>query len=334
MMGGCSLRAIALVVAAASAKRDRRVAVWASASPQYVAGTLAQLRNASWRGLFDRVMLGGCGWYVDKVNGTLEVNMTEYEAPGCQRVLQALADLDLDPDMWVGGLPDVALEKPKTFVDSAVALVASGRGTFRNLAGIHFDEETECAPRATLANFTKWIEVMDDLSEAVHERRTEITVAVQAMFGIEDAPYVKNAPCLEAPWKYETNPELLALLRNSKVDRWIEMDTYYFSLSRYYDALDWYRDAYPPSTLGVAVANADVNPLSSPDEYLARARAWHGAKQDDFGRAQPPLDWLSVFMVPVDDAWREHLWRWKTGCDGCAPLACFEMDVPCDRAPR
>merc|ERR1712147_157719 len=50
------------------------------------------------------------------------------------------------------------------------------------------------------------------------------------------------------------------------------MDTYYFSLSRYYDALDWYRDAYPPSTLGVAVANADVNPLSSPDEYLARAR--------------------------------------------------------------
>ena len=179
---------------------------------------------------------------------------------------------------------------------------------------------------------------MDDLSEAIHDKvsYTEVTVAVQAMFGIEDAPYVKNAPCAEAPWKYETNPELLALLRNSKVDRYIEMDTYYFSLSRYIDALDWYRDAYPCTadgscTLGVAVANADVNPLSSPDEYLARARAWHTATQDQFGRAQSELDWISVFMAPVDDAWLEHLWRWKTNCDGCPSLACFEMDVPCNR---
>lgn len=234
--------------------------------------------------------------------------------------------------------PDRPQADPKKFIDSVTHLINSGKGTYRNLAGIHFDEETECAPRATLKNFTRWLQVMDDLSDAVHYAGgfAEITVAVQAIFGIEDAPYVKNRPCLQAPWRYRTDPKLLELLRASKIDRWIEMDTYYFSLARYLDALGWYRDALPCNsnglcTLGVAVANADVNKLASPDEYLARAHAWHGAKQDAFGRVQSELDWLNVFMMPVDDAWRDHLWRWKTFCEGCEDKACFEMEVPCNR---
>ena len=154
------------------------------------------------------------------------------------------------------------------------------------------------------------------------------------MFGIEDAPWQRNRPCLRVPWRYKTDPKLLSLLRNSKVKRWIEMDTYYFSLSRYLDALDWYRDAIPSSQLGVAVANSNVNKglLTSPDEYIARAHAWHGSKIDAYGKAQDELEWLNVFMMPVEDQWREHLWRWKTRCEGCPERACFEMEVPCNRS--
>ena len=323
-------------------KRSRYVGAWASASPQHAAATIAQLKNASWGppgpredGLFDRIQLNGCGWHVNASNGTLEVNLTEYNAPGCQEVLKTMADLDLDPDYWVGGLPESVLLNPKKFIDSAQALVYSGKGVYRNLNGIHFDEESECAPRATLKNFTRWLEVMNNLSDAVQiYAGVEVTVAVQAMFGIEDAPWQRNRPCLRVPWRYKTDPKLLSLLRSSKVKRWIEMDTYYFSLSRYLDALDWYRDAIPSSQLGVAVANSNVNKglLTSPDEYIARAHAWHGSKIDAYGKAQDELEWLNVFMMPVEDQWREHLWRWKTRCEGCPERACFEMEVPCNRS--
>ena len=34
--------------------------------------------------------------------------------------------------------------------------------------------------------------------------------------------------------------------------------------------------------------------------------------------------WINACMLPVDDAWRDHLWRWKMSCEGCAERACFE----------
>ena len=44
--------------------------------------------------------------------------------------------------------------------------------------------------------------------------------------------------------------------------------------------------------LGVAVANSNVNKglLTSPDEYIARAHAWHGSKIDAYGKAQDELE--------------------------------------------
>ena len=100
-------------------------------------------------------------------------------------------------------------------------------------------------------------------------------------------------------------------------------------MSRFLDALDWYRSrsGIGRHHLGVAVANAGVNNFTaSGDEYVARMHALH--------HASPALDWLNVFMMPIDEAWREHMWRWKTECSGCQPKACFQMDVPCDRVSK
>ena len=319
-----SFTAIFLLSAAVSAIRQphteqRGVGAWASASPANAAKTVAQLRNASWRGLFDRVQLNGCGFGVNAATATLDVNSTEYNAHGCQAVLQACKETGVAVEMWVGGVPEKVLDNRKKFIDSAVAVFTS----YRDLAGLHFDEETECAPRATLANFTRWNTFINQLSDSLQPHGVDVSVAVQALFGIEDEPWVHDRPCLKAPWKYSTDPRLAALLRDSRLTgRWLEMDTYYFSLSRYLDALDWYRRFVPQRTLGVAVANRDVNNLTSPDEYIARAQAWHAVT--------PPLQWLQVFMMPIDDEWRKHLWRWKTNCRGCAPMACFEMDQTCN----
>jgi len=102
----------------------------------------------------------------------------------------------------------------------------------------------------------------------------------------------------------------------------MEMDTYYFTLSRYLDAFEWYSENLPAKQLGVTIANKDVNNLTRPDEYIARAHAWHGS---------PSLEWINAFDMPVDDEWREALWRWKTRCEGCQEMACFEMGQPCNR---
>ena len=159
------------------------------------------------------------------------------------------------------------------------------------------------------------------LSDALRGVDAKVSAAVQALFGIVDAPYQKNAPCAKLPWKYDVSKDLVRLLQTTRMDRLIEMDTYYFTLARYLDALDWHTQNVPLDHLGVAVANRDVNPLSSSDEYLARMHALE----------KSGANWFNIFMLPVDDQWLEYAWRWKTRCTGCSTLACFEMDVECKR---
>ena len=156
----------------------------------------------------------------------------------------------------------------------------------------------------------------------MHTVDVHVSVAVQALFGIEDTPYVHNSPCAVAPWKYKANPAVVKLMSTMKVDRFLEMDTYYFTLARYFNALDWYVEKVPQDKLGVAVANLDVNPslTNKPDEYLARMYALHKSE----------ANWFNFFDMPIDEGWLDHAKRWKNKCAGCPNLACFEMDVPCD----
>lgn len=103
------------------------------------------------------------------------------------------------------------------------------------------------------------------------------------------------------------------------MDRWLEMDTYYFSTSRYLDALDWYVSAVSRDRLGIAVMNRED---ISADGYVARFHAL-----DKSG-----ADWLNIFMLPASDAWLPYLHRWKTRCAGCpnaGTLSCYELAVEC-----
>ena len=108
-------------------------------------------------------------------------------------------------------------------------------------------------------------------------------------------------------------------MSNSSMDRWLEMDTYYFSTSRYLDSLDWYAEAVSLDKLGVAVMNRkDI----TTEGYLARFHAL-----DRSG-----ANWLNLFMLPAADEWLPYLRRWKSHCKGCAnhgALSCYEMELPC-----
>ena len=310
---------------------ERFVGAWVSGggSPERIAATRAQITNASFRGLLDVAQVNGCGWEVKtassslngsttkKVASTLQVNLTQWNSEGCQSILSALGSTGVEVHMWIGTVPDDVFEDSDPFIESVLKLVKK----YKQVRGIHWDDEKECAPRATLANFTKWIDFNNKLSDVLHDHGVKVSAAVQAMFGIENVPYVKNAPCARAPWEYSTSKDLVQLLSRARVDRFIEMDTYYFTLSRYLDALDWYSQHVPLNHLGVAVANKDVNPLASADEFTARMHAL-----DKSG-----ADWFNIFMMPIDDVWIEYAWRWKTRCKGCPNLGCFEMDVKCKR---
>ena len=108
-----------------------------------------------------------------------------------------------------------------------------------------------------------------------------------------------------------------------KVDRFLEMDTYYFTLARYLNVLDWYIDSVPLDKLGVAVANRAVNPLANEDEYLARVYALE----------KSGATWWNFFDLPIDKNWLEWAWRWKSRCSGCPSMSCYELDVSCTRLP-
>lgn len=279
------------------------------------------LNSSSWGGLIDVVQMNRCGWGISEPSTsppTMQVNLTTLYSDNCQEALHILKEKDIDVHMWIGGASMDLVHNHDAFIASTIDLIQK----FPYVKGIHFDDEEECAPRATLKNFTSWINFMNVFSEEMHTINVEVSVAVQAIFGIEDVPYVHNSPCAKAPWAYKTDPTLVDLISTMKVDRFLEMDTYYFSLARYLDALDWYVKHVPRDKLGIAVANLDVNKSlrNKPDEYLARMYALHKSE----------ANWFNFFDLPIDEEWLEHARRWKTQCNGCPEMGCFEMDIPCN----
>lgn len=297
-------------------KNDRTVGAWLPVKESNYEQIVNQLSNTtSWGGIIDVVQILGCGW---KITGdVVTVNKTEWESKACKSVINVLSKSNIDIHIWLGGVSNKIVESPKNFIDSVQTLIKSEP----MIRGIHFDDETECAPRATLKNFTQWLDFMNAFSEEMHKEEVMVTAAVQAIFGIEDAPYLPNYPCIKEPWEYKTNETLVKIIQNMKVDRFLEMDTYYFTLARFLNALDWYTKYIPLDKVGVAVANRDVNPLENSDEYLARVHAIEKSN----------TDWWNFFDLPIDNEWLEWAWRWKTKCSGCPNLSCFDLSISCGR---
>lgn len=84
--------------------------------------------------------------------------------------------------------------------------------------------------------------------------------------------YIRKGPRWKAPWDYKPQPQVISLLAGSSIDRFAIMDTYYFTLSRFYDTLDWHVAHIPAAKLGVGMMNrADINT----DGWVARFHALH-----------------------------------------------------------
>lgn len=323
LAAAAALAALSAPRGAAAQPATRRVWAWADGS----AAAVAQWRNASWRGVFDGVQascgLGFVALSADAVE--LQVNTTEFDA--CRPLLAAVRETGGLFEVWTGGIPAECLTSAAAAASAAAsaARVAAALG----IDGLSLDDESDCAPRSTLSNFSAWSGVVDEIAAALGADGRSLSAAVQAMFGIQDVPYrplcsPPEAPqcsqaCALPPWAYAPNARVVDLMARSAIGRWLVMDTYYFTTARFLNAIDWYSSSVPTEKLSVAVMNRDD--LSS-DDLAARFHALDRAGVDLF----------SVFMLPASDEWLPWLRKWKTRCATCpnaGALSCYEPSLQC-----
>lgn len=216
----------------------------------------------------------------------------------CGAIKKAVAAAGAEFHLCLGTVPPEAVANPAAVVASAVTLARA-----RGLSGFNIDDESHTAPRGTVAAFTAWVGFVNAFADGLHAAGLMLTADVQSV---------------TLPWDYKPAKALSALLSSSSIDRWINMDTYYFSTGRFMDALDYYSTAITPAKkAGVGMMNrGDI----SDDGYVAR---FHAIEQS--GVAE-----LDMFIMPISDAFFPWLWKFKTGCAGCAnagALSCWSEEA-------
>ena len=288
-------------------------------------GAAAQLRNTSWANIFDGVQAGGCGIEFYPDGSGMYVNVTKWN--GCLDLHKAVREKGGKFNAWIGAPPAQAIINPTNVLRDALALAKS-----LDLDGFSIDDETDCSPRSTLERFENWMTFINIFSNGLHAKGLTLSAAVQAMFGIQDVPYKPlctppqnpscSQACNQAPYAYPNEPKVIELMNNSTIDRFLEMDTYYFGTARFLGALDWYTENVALNKLGVAVMNRkDI----SAEGLVARFHAIEKSK----------ADWINVFLLPANDEWLPYLKRWKTSCVGCGVntvLGCYDLSVDCGNA--
>jgi len=314
--------ALALSIAVdSSVAAARTVMAWANGSPAAV----AQLQNKSWQGIFDGVQ-AGCGFAFAVKDGRAEVQLANAtQLAECSSLHEAVRGGNGKFHAWLGNVPQEAIADPAPVLASALALAKE-----HDLQGFSIDDEYDCAPRSTLDHFTPWVGFIDTFADGLHAEGLELSAAVQAMFGIQDVPYAplcsppEQANCSQAchlgPSAYPLEPRVPELMRESKIDRWLEMDTYYFTTGRFFGTLDWYAGAVGTSKLGVSMEN---RPDISDDGYVARFHAIDASG----------ADWINIFMLPANEKFLPYLRRWKSNCSSCpnqASLSCYDLSVDCE----
>jgi len=274
---------------------QRRILAWTS--PKSSKASAEQLNNASWKGVYTGFM-GFCGGAFNQTDGTIIVNETRYH--GCDEIRLAAAALEgVEFHMVIGTVPNAALKNPNTTIDSAVQLALQ-----HGWSGYNIDDESHTAPFGTIEEAHVWVSFINAFADGLHEHGLQLTADVQSV---------------TLPWKYEPSPELTKLLTDSTIDRWINMDTYYFSTGRFLDALDYYSGvAMPSAKCGVGMMNR--NDITY-DGYQAR---FHAIEKSGV------LE-LDMFAMPISDSFLPYLLKFKTGCSGCTNegvLSCWS-DLTC-----
>lgn len=298
------------------ATKHRTIFAWASGQD---AAAVVQLKNATWSNLIDGVQVF-CGVTFQPDGSGLLVNQTVWKQ--CSALRETTQRLGMKFHVVIAGKLYDESGDPQPVIDDAIKFAKK-----HNLDGFSLDDEYDCAPRSTLDRFEHWMKYVDEFARGLREAGLPLSAAVQAIFGIQDAPYY--APCVppsdcsqacnHAPSYYPLEPRVPHLLSNSLVDKWLAMDTYYFSTGRFFNTLDWHVQHVPLKSLGVGIMNR--NDLTD-DGLVARFHAI-----DKSG-----VDWINIFLLPINDEFLPYLKRWKSHCAGCgvqSSLGCYDLDVPC-----
>ena len=180
------------------AETKRQVFLWLN--PQWMnMSWFRQTVNTSWqidgRPIIDGIYLM-CGPSLAVVNGAARIvmNETDYEIK-CGEYGRQAAALGIEIHTFLTDVPDEALTDPSGVIESGIALARKF-----NWSGFNIDDESECAPRSDLENFTKWVHGLDTIQRGFAPHKLALSVDVQAVWGIEPGPYVRHAPCQRAPW--------------------------------------------------------------------------------------------------------------------------------------
>jgi hypothetical protein len=323
--------------------RKRTVYAWVSGNATVRAASAAQLRNRSWIDVIDGVRgFCGVGWQRATATGPWTVAVTSpAELAGCQAVRSALAETGRPFEVVLGGrLPAAALLDDVGVAVASAVLVAK----VHNFSGYNVDDESECAPRSTLRNFTSWVHFHNAFAAGLAQHGLLLSSELYATFGIVDAPYVAQQPCAglhrpDCPGcmdSYTPDPRIAQALsagggRGGGTTRWVTMDTYFYTLDHFVDVLDWHRSFLPAGVedrLGVGLINSIANgqaadglPLHnvSVEGWAARGHALHAAS----------VEHVSIWLMPLADEFLWWLPRWKNRCEACGLLACWQPTAKC-----
>jgi hypothetical protein len=311
---------LCIALCSCDAQRKRQVWAWASGGLNRDEG-IVQLRNSSWSSIIDGIQAWcGCGF----LETGLAINQTGWDM--CTPLIQAAKDSKTKVQIViVGAVPQTAIDDPTPFINDAIALARR----HPEIMGFSIDDERDCAPRSTVAELEGWVAFHDSFAEGLRSHGLQVTSAVQAMFGIQNE--IDNKPCLFPPYgnkqrlpsNYEFVPRVPDLMSSSSIQKWLIMDTYYYSTGHFLTTLDWHTKHVAKEMIAVGISNLiNYRDRWTVDELQARFYAI-----DRSG-----VDWINVFMLPVNDDFLPFLKRWKTFCRGCglqSTLGCYDFDVEC-----
>lgn len=294
--------------------RHRRREVWAWAGANnFLEQQVAQLRNDTWSSILDGIQLGcGRGIYISD-DGRMKFNQTLWDKYSAS-IFEAAKDQNMKVEVWIGNVPTDSRD-PRPLIQDALALKRH-----LDIDGFSFDDERDCAPRGTVNEFREWVHFTNRFTEAMNQNNMTVSSAVQAMFGIQQAQSSDTGACDYKPSAYPFQPDVRDLIQNSVLNKWLVMDTYYFTTGRFLGAIDWYVENFPLSSLAMSLQNRTT---FSEDELVARFHALHHSR----------VRHINIFMMPVDDKFLPYLARWKTHCEHCgvqSVLGCFDMSIECN----
>lgn len=285
----------------------RQLWAWANGNDKSAPDQIRQLNNATWNTMIDGIQAWcGCS-FSDR---GLKLDQTAWK--NCAPLFQAAKNSNTKFQLIISG--SIPHNSPvELFITDALAL-----HHHLHIQGFSMDDERDCAPRASTSDFVAWTAWQSRFAQGLEPYGIPVTSAVQALFGINQAP--DNSPCARNPSDYTMDPEVVETLQTATLQRWLVMDTYYFSTGRFLGALDWHVTYVPRNLLGIGLMNR--TDLTETD-LVARFHA-----MDVRG-----INWINIFMMPIADEFLPYLQRWKTFCSGCGKqtiLGCYDMTLSCD----